>query len=271
MAFGITSSFGRSFKVGDRPLTITSAAQLPNLEVWYFADVNTNVGGVSSGTAVSAWSNAGGLSSHDLNSIGGTRPEWYSNLQNGKGAVRFNGTTLGVPLGEDIDNDERLSINPVSYLHSLSGSTMAIVFKTLSTSAGVRYCSSTDTNGFQWGQNGTQWIGGHAGATYSLDSTVADTNYHHIVLRFDGSATGNSNRFKARLDGADSALTFSGTVGTTTSPTAGYFFTGCTGTNTTTVSNFWQGDIGELLIWTRALNTGEILAVEEYLTSKWAI
>lgn len=267
MAFGTSSSFSRSFRAGERPLTITSAIELPNLEVWYYADVNSNVGGITSGTEVSAWANAGGLTSHDWNSLGGSRPEWFENIQNSKGVVRFNWPN------DDADTNERLTINPVAYLHNLSGTTMVIVFRSLSTAAGIRYISSTDVSGFQWGQNGTQWIGGHADATFTVDTLTADTNFHYIVLRFDGTATGNSNRLTARLDGTNCTLTFTGTVGTATSGASAYFFGGCTGTGSSNnaTSNYFIGDIGELLIWTRALSTGEILAVEDYLTSKWNV
>ena len=87
------SSFSRSFRVGERPLTITSASQLPNLEVWYDASQSLsttfNSGVITSGTEVTSWHNAGGLTSHDWNSTGGRRPEWFSNIKNGYGVVRF--------------------------------------------------------------------------------------------------------------------------------------------------------------------------------------
>lgn len=269
--FANTSRVGRSFLASRRPQYITSANQILNLEVWYTADTNVNVGGITSGSEVTAWLNGGGLSSHDWNSTGGARPEWYSNIQNGLGAVRFNSTTSGVPTGEDADNNERLTVNPVAYLQNLSGSTIALVFRTLSTASGTRYACSTDTNGFQWGQNGTQWIGGHAGATYTVDTLVADTNFHYVIMRFDGTATGNANRFQLRVDGYATTLTFSGTVGSATNATASYFFGGCTGTGPASTSNYWVGDIGELIIWTRTLGSSEYLAVEDYLGSKWAI
>jgi hypothetical protein len=274
MPFGTTTSFRRSFRAGERPFTITSASQLPNLEVWYNAESATastfNSGVITSGTEITSWHNAGGLSSHDWNSTGGARPEWFSNIQNGKGVVRFNNTG-STPTGEDADTNERFTINPVTYINSLAGATMVVVYRSLSTSAGIRYVTSTDVGGFQWGQDGTQYIGGFSGATYTVDSQTVDTNFHYIIIRFDGSQTGNSNRLKARLDGADVTLTITGTVNAVTSASAAYFFGGCTGTGVNAVSNFFIGDIGELLIWTRALSTGEILAVEDYLSTKWAI
>lgn len=271
----LTSSVARSVFVGSRPFTITSTAQLPNLEVGYSAGVidatTFNSGLITSGTEVTSWHNAGGLSSHDWNSQGGARPEWFANIHNSKGVVRFNGTSSGTPTGEDADTNESLTINPVSYLQSLSGVTQVLVFRSLSTASGIRYACSSDVGGFQWGQNGTQWIGGFAGATFTVDTLVADTNFHHVVFWYDGSQTGNTNRLRVRVDGAPCTVTFTGTVGTATSSTAKYFYGGATGTSASNQSNFWIGDIGELFIWTRALKLPEVLAMEEYISNQWAI
>lgn len=264
MAF-LSSSFSNSFYAGSRPFRITAVSQLPNLEISYNASSGTQFNkttSITDGTAVSSWQNAGGLTSHDWNSTGGNRPVWYANAKNGLGAVRFNpaGTTT-----------QYLTINPVTYIQSLAGATLVILFKSSSTAAGTRYATSTDVGGFQWGQNGTQWVGGFSGSTFTVNSITADTNWHHIVLNFDGTQTGNANRLKARLDGSDVGLTFGGTVNPTTSATAGYFYGGSTGTSTTSTSNFWIGDIGEVMVWTRSLKTNEVLAVEDYLTNKWAV
>lgn len=271
----ISSSFGATFMFGSRPFRITSLSQLPNLEIGYSAATGAagtfNSGAITSGTEVTSWHNTGGISSHDWNATGGVKPEWYANVQNGLGVVRFNGTSLNIPAGEDADIDENLTINPVTWIQGLSGATMAILFRSLSTASGARYCCSTDVNGFQWGINGTQWIGGFAGATFTVDGIVADTNFHHIVLTYDGSKVGNANRVKVRFDGQDVALSFTGTVNATTSSVSKYFYGGATGTSSSNQSNFWVGDLGELLIWTRALNTSELLAVEDYLTAKWAV
>lgn len=272
----LSAGFGTSFSFASRPFRITSVTQLPNLEIGYNgasgASGNFNSGAITSGTEITSWHNTGSVSSRDWNTGGGTKPEWFSNIQNGLGAVRFNGSSLNTPTGEDADTDENLTINPVSWIQSLSGATMVIVFRSLSTAAGARYCCSTDVGGFQWGISGTQWVGGFAGASFTVDTIVADTNFHHIILNFDGTQTGDANRLKLRLDG--SAVTFtvtSGSVGSATSGVSKYFYGGATGTTSNNQSNFWIGDIGELLIWTRHLNVGEILAIEDYLSGKWGI
>jgi hypothetical protein len=156
-------------------------------------------------------------------------------------------------------------------INSLSGATLILVFQSNSTASGIRYITSTDVGGFQFGQNGTQWIGGFSGATFSVDNHTADTNWHHMIITFDGTKTGNANRVKARLDGVETTLTFTGTVNVTTSASAAYFYGGSTGTSSTNTSNFFNGYMGETLIFTRAVMISEVLAVEQYLTNKWAI
>ena len=202
--------------------------------------------------------------SHDWNSVGGARPEWFSNIQNGKGVVRFNWPN------DDADINERLTINPVAYLQNLSGCTMVIVYRSLNTSAGIRYITSSDVGGFQWGQNGTQYIGGFSGASFTVDpSFIVDTNFHYAIINFNGSLP--NNRLKVRVDSVEAPITISGTVNATTSSVASYFFGGCTGINTSNVSNFFIGDIGEVMIFTRSLTISEELAIEQFLTNKWAI
>lgn len=239
----------------------TTPAALPSLQVWYYADdgkqFNKSATPIANSTAVTSWQNAGGLASHDWNSTGGKRPTFITPAKNGLGAVRFSPSATS-----------ELTINPIAYMRSLAGVTMAIAFKSSNTGGGTRIVSTTDTNGFRWGQSGTQWLGGFAGATFTVDTVTADTNWHHIILNYDGSQTGNANRFQARLDGTPLSLTFTGTVGTITSATATTFYGGLDSTGN---SNYFDGDIGELMFWTRTLAPGEISTVENYLTTKWAI
>ena len=233
---------------------------LPNLQVWYNASDATQFNKTTTttnNTQVTSWQNFGTLTSHDWNSTGGKRPTFFTPVKNNLGAVRFSPAATSV-----------LTINPIAYMQSLSGVTMAIVFRSNSTAAGTRILSTTDTNGFRWGQNGTQWIGGFGGATYTVDSITADTNWHHVLIRFDGSQPTNTTKLQVRLDAVTNNLTFTGTVGSTTSAAASTFYGGVdTGGNT----NYWDGEIGELMFWTRPLNSGEINTVEQYITTKWNI
>ncbi len=54
-------------------------------------------------------------------------------------------------------------------------------------------------------------ITGASGAAYGSASNN-NTNWHHVVMIFNGSATGNSNRMKAYIDSSLLTLSFSGTI-----------------------------------------------------------
>jgi len=90
----------------------------------------------------------------------------------------------------------------------------------------------------------------------------------HIVFKYDGTQPDNATRLTAKLDGDPVTLNFTGTVGATTSPTATTFYGGVDSDGST---NFWDGEIGELLIFTRTLSDGQIATIENYFTTKWAI
>lgn len=240
--------------------TYTPPASLPNINVWYYADDGKTFNkttSITNATAVTSWQNAGGLTSHDWNSTGGRRPVWYSNQKNGKGVVRF-----------DHAGGQYLSINPIAYMQGLPGVTMFVVFKTSNVASGTRICTTTNTNGFRWGQRANTWIAGFAGANCNVVTTSADTDYHHVSIIYDGTATGNANRLKIRLDSINQTLSFSGNVAATTSNVASDFYGGVDADG---ASNFWDGDICEMMFFTRTLNTGEVNAIENYITSKWAI
>ena len=238
----------------------SSPNSLPNLEVWYNAssgDAFNKTTSITNGTAVTSWQNFGGLTSHDWNSLGGKRPVWYSNQKNGLGAVRF------VPSGS-----QSLSINPITYIQALPATTMVLVYKTANTGSGTRICTTSDSGGYRWGQTANTLIGAMAGGNFTLNGVTADTDYHHVVIKFDGSQTGNANRVKVRYDAIETPLTFSSNVNLTTSASASYFYGGVDSNGS---SNYWDGDILELMIFTRALNDGEIATIEQYITTKWNI
>ena len=106
---------------------------------------------------------------------------------------------------------------------------------------------------------------GAAGATAT--SVTLDTNYHIHVIKFDGSQTGNSNRLVHRMDGTQRTLTFTGTVGATSNATTTFYYLGTDTSN----NNDFDGYLSEVIIYTKALNSGEMSNLESYLKNKWGI
>jgi len=82
--------------------------------------------------------------------------------------------------------------------------------------------------------------------------TLNDTAWHHIALVFDGTQTGNVNRLKAYVDGVQKALTFKGTVGTTTT-------TNTTAFNIGKISGeYSSGQVDDTWLYARALSQAEV-------------
>jgi len=70
------------------------------------------------------------------------------------------------------------------------------------------------------------------------------------------------------VDGGDKALDFTGTVvGSATSGSITKFNIGCDGAG----SNFFDGLIAEIVMFTEALSSEDITDVEGYLTSRWGL
>lgn len=243
--------------------------ELPSLNLWYNASASsTDVNGVSTqnfgtvvvnGTDISSWNDLSGTG-HASNVTGGSAPQpsYATNVQNGLGMVQYVAA-----------NNDNLDINPIAWAHSLPGFTIYVVARP--TSYAALFPLATTESGLGIRYDGTNIIAGAGGGTGAATAFSKNTTIPHIFgMVFDGAATGNSNRLKFRIDGAEQTLAFTGTVGTTTNATAAYFFFG--GENRPGITlGFMNGYIGEVMMWTRALNTAEYLGAESYLNRKWGL
>lgn len=255
------STTAKSFAYGRRFFTVSNPNLLPNLQVWYDAAISNTTSfniAPANGDDISQWKDKSAVG-HNANQSGNAsvKPNWYSNVQNGLGAVRFNGTS------------ESLNINPTAWLTNgglgFPGFSLFVVARATSLT-GVRPITCTDTDGMKIFHDGTHWgmkIAGGTGMTAVAGDT---TNFHLFSMIYDGTGATNSDRLKFRYDQTELPLTFTGTVGTATSGTTNYFYLG---QNTT--SNFFQGEIGEVIMFTRKLPSAEIGGVESYLNNRWNV
>lgn len=246
--------------IGRVPGIIANVSGIPNNTVWYDASVSNTTNfntAPASGDDVGQWKDKSG-GGHNASQSGNAtkKPNWVSGVQNGYGVIRFNGTS------------ESLNINPISYMQSQPAYTLFVVAKA-SDLTGMRSLVTTDTSGYKIGFNGTYYRVGAAGGLGVSTVTGDTTKFHVFTAVFDGSQTGNANRLKFRYDGASETLDFGVTnVNTATSASASQFNIGSDETDST---NYWQGDVGSVVIYTRALNTNELIGVESYLKSYWGL
>lgn len=249
----MTSSFG----YGRRLALIINPNVLPSITLNYRADTNTAAyfGGTSpaNGDTVTNWTDQSG-NGHNANQSGqnSTKPTWQSNIQNGLGALYFNGV-------------QSLNINPVAYLQSLSGASVFIVAKPTTLSGTCPICS-TDVGGYNISYDGTNWGVTIASGTGTSTITADTTKFRRFGFVFDGTQTGNANRLRMFYDGAQQTLNFGATtVGSVTSASTKYWYIGTDNTN------FFTGYIGMMFIWTRTLTTAEIVQVDTFLKNTWGL
>ena len=91
---------------------------------------------------------------------------------------------------------------------------------------------------------------------------------------YDGTQTGNANRLRLIYDGIQQSLTFTGTIPANTGAQSYMYFGGDNrtgGAGGALASTYMNGYIGEVMIWTRALTSAELINVNGYLTTKWNV
>ena len=224
-----------------------------SLQIWFDGSAAGQfVPAVSDGDTFTQWTDKSNFA-HNANPTGGatTRPTYRTVVQNGKSVVRFDGT------------NDCLSINPIAWAQSLAGMTIITVSK-FSNTSGTQTLTTTNLDDMGIFID-TNYKVTMAGASAD-SSTAADTDFHIHTLTFDGTQSGNAARLVYKLDGSAKTLSFTGTVGATTSASNGTIFLGCDDS-----AEFMNGDIGEFLIFNKALSGAEISGVESYLTTKWGL
>jgi hypothetical protein len=239
------------------PLTlVTGAAQ--SLQIWFDgADITqfqpTNP---SDAQGITQWNDKSNFA-HNANPEGSpanaVRPTYQTAEQNSLSVVEFDGA------------NDCLSINPVAWVRGLQNFTLFIVAKYDGT-ASDRFLSTTDTDDVLIKNTGTEVTVGMAGATAVTSGLGLNTSYHRFTLVFDGTASGDANRLKFRLDGSQKSLTFTGTVGTQISNIVDKILLGC-GDGT----GFFDGQIAEVIAFQQTLDSTDLSDIEGYLATKWSI
>jgi hypothetical protein len=162
-----------------------------------------------------------------------------------------------------------------SSLINLTGSTLIWVGKTGTTTSNQQIVQGVDKVGSTYNNlnNYNLYISGSYGYVVAMASgsaytqTSLDTNFHIHTLLFDGSQTGNANRFKYSIDGIQQSLTFTTNVSSSTSPLIDDILLG----TDASLNNDFLGYMGEVLLYTKALNALELQNTQNYLYNKWGI
>jgi len=253
---GFQTGAARSFFSGIRPGAITNPNILPSLQVWYDAadPLVFTPSNPADNTTFTQWGDKSAFA-HNANPDGGAtvRATYQTNETNSLNVVRFDGI------------NDNLTINPASWAANLSSFTAYVVAR-ISNTSGTRTIISSDQNGQKIYWNGSNWAISQSGGIGVSAETADTTKFQTFGLIFDGSQSSNATRLRFRYRETETALTFTGTVGTTTNASTNVLNIGHYNK-----TEYFAGDVGEILYFSRALTAGEIAGVESYLSNKWAI
>ncbi len=230
---------------------------LVELESWYDGSDGTafTPSNPADGATFTQWADKSAFA-HNANPIGGatTRASYQTNELNTLSVVRF-------------DGNDGLSINPYASLASAPALTVFAVMKMTATTGNPRiWTTNSGATEFYYDSTAGKFVVEAAGGVGTSTVVNDATAFHIHSFSFDGTQTTNAASLKYRYDKTDITLSFTGTVGDTTS-----------GGNTTLYignnngSNFYTGDIGEFLIFTKALTATQTQNVENYLSTKWGL
>lgn len=148
---------------------------------------------------------------------------------------------------------------PVTELDNASQASISVWMRRTAAGEG-EYVGRTE--GFESTEFGIEYFGGDVLFTVPDASTngtwdqgvyaLNDTNWHHLVLVFDGTQTGNANRLKGYVDGAEVSLTYTDTIGSTITASAPPFVIGDDDAVSDTVY------IDDVRVYNRALSATEV-------------
>ncbi len=229
-----------------------------NPAAWYAAD---RIEGLSDGDSVSTWEDLSGHN-YDATNTGSARPTYETNERNSLPVLRFNGTAQFLAAdalaAEFTGTDMPMTVFTVAKLTSDAATATLFGFGRSSTATPFKILQALVTTENQR-MNQTDDAASakspelSAGSPHTLNTWL----YHSW-----------------RSSGTDAAIWRNGTALTLTSTdwnlgatTLNQAAIGCL--RRTTNTQFWPGDIGEVIVFDRALSTAERQLIETYLDNKW--
>jgi hypothetical protein len=248
------------------PLSIEDAVQgesITDLEIWYDgADTNTIVPtGIEDEDLINQWNDKSGLA-HNLNFSGGNNKPSYesSDTQNGYGYIQF------------ADGD-LMSINPLSSLSGADDYTVFVIARATSLATNSPQLLTSTENGelsIQIDSDGTARFKVGAPNATTAAGTVVENEWFVFTLVYDGNSTSITGRVNdGKLPdppGQTITITTDGTAPATLNGGTTYLYVGGDNTGGTFI-----GDVGEVILFKKALTATEYANVENYLTTKWGI
>jgi hypothetical protein len=223
-----------------------------------------------SGTAVTQWDDKSGSGNNFAQSTAANRPVSGTTTQNSKNVIVFDGTN------DQLDSNRAASY--WNFLHNTATTLFFAVNKTGTTAEspivwnnggtssnigyGVELRYDAENDVFQWvtiGSSGLYSVFNNTGALYTTSSFF----YGSVVT--DPSNATAANRSEIRFKNG-TAVKNNAATNTPSASNASNILR--VGGNSLT---YFQGNIGEVIIYNTALNSTDRALVESYLASKWGV
>lgn len=237
-----------------------SPDSVSNLELWLKADTLSG----NDGDAVTTWTKSGGTSGvSPTQGTAGNRPLLKKGVNgiNNLAVVRFDGT-----------DDYLLGTHDAGS----TGWTLFVVGRTgaaLSSYGGL--VASGGNAGYDNRTTGIWWHFAYGSAVDTFGAGWAGATGAVALGNVTGAAINTTFRFRYKYDKVNWSISGpnSGTPADTSFPTATFqTYLGAGGTSGGgAVQNAFNGDLGEILIYSRALTAGEITSIDAYLLARWGV
>lgn len=249
------------------PVTVTAGAwtppQSPNLELWLRGDA-----GITIGTGVSQWADQSGNGRNFTQGTGPKQP-LNSNTLNGLAVLTFqraNSQYLQQSAGVNMPSGA-CSVFVVYRLRTTpGGSQLWNLYHFISDSKIEEAIVFGNGNGF----SNMNFLGESGPGTTLLRAIpdAWDTNAHSLSMIFSGKYQANNASFAIRKDETTKVVS--------ANPGGNYGVSGLSISSIGAFRNdlegqFMDGDIAEILHYSRVLGAGEIANAEAYLTARWGV
>ncbi|NQY66554.1 MAG: hypothetical protein HRT72_02365, partial [Flavobacteriales bacterium] len=233
----------------------------------------------SNGSAITTWVNKS--SSDDAIATGGNEPTFDANGLNSNGAVSFDGINDLFTIADSDDLNTEATTNEISLAIVLETGanidTNRIIYEQGGGARGYSFVIQ-DNHIFAGVWNNAEWDVGHQYKSVDLGAVTANTTYFITIVQSSSSGVDATNTLSIYLNGSlassvnhvDPQSAHGGDIGLgrvnggTVLPADDVV-----GNNANT--DYYQGVIGEFLIWKSALSATEINELNTYFLDRWSI
>src|SRR6266542_2426362 len=222
-------------------ITVT-LPQTGSIKLWLRADA---ISGLTNGARVATWPDSSGLNNNASQGTTSYQPLFWTNVVNAMPVVRFDGADDYFGLPNFLNGTTQAEAFVVLKATVDTPSTPRSLWRMGTGSYGDYYPS---TDGIIYENFGSS-------ARYVVGNPAQPLDQYHLY-----NVAGKAGELTARINGIVQYSTTINTYGYYTAPVLGVWS-----------STFFAGDVGEVLIYSRVLNSDERDAVNTYLNAKYGL